>query len=84
MGNNELDQLILAACGIRWLKVARIIAEVGQSTGLGNSDWGYSVIARRVRWLVSKGKLQAVGNLWNWRASEIRLPFNEGNTDSKK
>lgn len=74
MGNSELDQHIIAACDACWLKVARVISDAGATAGLGDTEWGYSVVARRLRWLVKKRKLEAIGNLWNWRASEIRLP----------
>lgn len=74
MGNAEIDAHILAASDSDWLKVARIISVVGSATGLGEKEWGYDAIAKRLRVLVRKRRLEAVGNIWNWRRSEVRLP----------
>ena len=73
MGNAELDRHLLAACDARWLKVARVIADAGSSAELADKDWGHRALAKRLRVLVKKRKLEAAGNIWNWRASEVRL-----------
>jgi len=73
MGNAELEQHILAACEDRWLKVARIVVVASRSAGFENTKWGHDAVARRVRRLVKRQKLDAVGDLYNWRASEVRI-----------
>jgi hypothetical protein len=73
MGNAEMDQHLLAACDTRWLKVAKIVWEASQTSGLGEKEWGADALAKRVRALVKKRRLEAVGNLRDWRASEVRL-----------
>lgn len=74
VSNAEIDEHILAASNFDWLKVARIISVVGSATGLDEKEWGYDAIAKRLRVLVRKRQLEAAGNIWNWRRSEVRLP----------
>jgi hypothetical protein len=69
--NDTLDALILSAASERWLKVARIVAEVSERTGDGTK---FDAIATRIRALVDGGKLQAKGDLSRWRCSEVRVP----------
>jgi hypothetical protein len=38
------------------------------------TDEDYDAIAARITALVSSGKLEAQGDLANWRHSEVRLP----------
>lgn len=73
MGNAEIDRHILAACGSDWRKVARIVVKVSEELGLDNKPWGLDAVAKRIRVLMFKGNLEAVGNTWKWRRSEIRL-----------
>ena len=68
----EVDQAIMLAAKDRWLKVARIVAEVGHSDAEGSTE--YAFIADRIAALVKAGELEAQGNLSNWRHSEVRLP----------
>jgi hypothetical protein len=67
----ELDKLILARVQPRWRKTAFIIAAVEQSLGLEQSD--DQAIAARIVGLVKAGKLEAQGNIDEWRYSEVRL-----------
>ena len=73
MGNSELDQHILAACDAHWRKVARVLSEALSTTGLENKDWGGHALTKRILVLVKRRQLEAAGNVWNWRASEVRL-----------
>jgi hypothetical protein len=73
MGNAEIDAHILAACNDRWLKTARVIAEAASTTTLGDKPWGHEAVAKRVRTLVKKRRLEAAGDIWDWRGSEVRL-----------
>lgn len=73
MGNAEIDAHILAACDDHWLKVARVIAEAASTTMLADKPWGYEAVAKRLRALVRKRRLEAAGNIWAWRHSEVRL-----------
>lgn len=74
MRNAEIDAQILACCGLRWRKVAYVIAKVTQDSGLDEKAWGYDTVAKRLRVLVRKHELHAAGNIWKWRRSEVRLP----------
>jgi len=70
----DLDRLVLTEATARWVKVARIVARVGQSEIDLDTDKGYQLIADRIVALVSAGELEAQGDLTNWRFSEVRLP----------
>ena len=74
MGNASLDAHILSCCETRWLKVARIVGQASERADVADKPWGYEAVAKRIRVLVRKRQLEAAGNLWNWRASEVRLP----------
>ena len=74
MGNAEMDEHILAICDGRWRKVAFIVSRAAESANLQDKAWGYDAVAKRVRALVRKNRLEAVGNLWSWRYSEVRTP----------
>jgi hypothetical protein len=66
---NTLDPLILSSASDRWQKVARIIAVVSERAANGES---FDAIAARIRALVDGGKLEAKGNVSQWRHSEVR------------
>jgi hypothetical protein len=71
----ELDKLILARTQPQWRKVAYIIAAVGQSMN-ERTDENYDALAARIAALVKAGRLEAQGDLKEWRSSEVRLPQN--------
>lgn len=73
MDSIDIDGHILASCHDRWQKVAMVIASASQSAGLPHADQ-FDIIATRIIVLVRAGKLDAVGDLNDWRDSEIRLP----------
>jgi hypothetical protein len=68
----QIRQFVLAAVRPRWLKVARIIADVlkeCERNELATRDYA---IAERIRALIADGKLEAQGNIAKWRYSEVR------------
>lgn len=71
--NEKIDQAILAAVGRQFLKVARIIAEVGDRFGTRDDEF-YERVAIRIAALVVEKRLQSAGDITRWRYSEIRLP----------
>ena len=70
-----LDEVILSLCLPRWQKVARVIGDADRDERLAsiNSEERMDAIAERIATLVGTGKLDANGDLEQWRASEIRL-----------
>jgi hypothetical protein len=74
MGNVQLDEAILACCDHQWRKVARIMSCALDTSGLDSKSWGERALTKRLRVLVRKNEIEAAGNIYNWRASEIRLP----------
>lgn len=71
--DEKIDQAILAAVGRQFLKVARIIAEVGDRFGTRDDEF-YERVAIRIAALVLEKRLQSAGDITRWRYSEIRLP----------
>jgi hypothetical protein len=77
ISESEIDQLLLSFCAQRWLKVARIVGKTFteiEQRGLAIDGTMAQAIDARLEVLVSSGQLEAVGNIKNWRFSEIRLP----------
>jgi hypothetical protein len=70
----RIDALILACARQRWLKVARIMADVLDACKRGKIDIRVDDITKRVCVLVEQGKLEAQGNLYRPRHSEVKLP----------
>ena len=74
---SEIDQLLLSFSDTRWLKVARIIGKTMEALEQRGVQMGGSIaeqIDARVAVLVGTRKLEAKGNIQNWRYSEVRLP----------
>jgi hypothetical protein len=69
----QLDGFVLAAAKSRFLKVARIIADVLTVCEREQLATNEHVIAGRIHVLVDRGALAAQGNLSKWRFSEVRL-----------
>jgi hypothetical protein len=69
--NDRLDPLILSAASDRWQKVAKIIALASDG---GSDPVNVPAIASRIASLVDEGKLEAKGDVSNWRFSEVRRP----------
>ncbi|MDP9422885.1 MAG: hypothetical protein M3Q19_08645 [Pseudomonadota bacterium] len=71
---NQIDDYVLASCRPNWSKVAMVISRTRELAGLPSDDGNYELIAGRISALVRAGRLEAQGNLENWRGSEVRLP----------
>jgi hypothetical protein len=72
----SIDEAILSVVGRRRMKVAMLIAKVTRQMGgdLPQGDEGCQAVATRIEALVGDGRLVALGNLQNWRFSEVRQP----------
>jgi hypothetical protein len=70
----RIDEFILASAAPRWLKVARVMGDVLNACRRDNVAVSEYAIVKRVDYLVDHGKLQAQGNLYRPRYSEVRLP----------
>jgi hypothetical protein len=66
----KLDERILKNCLLRWQKVAMVVAKTSKE----DEQFSFDKIAERIKMLVESGQLKSVGDLGNWRGSEIRLP----------
>jgi len=64
--DEKIDQAILAAVGRQFLKVARIIAEVGDRFGTRDDEF-YERVAIRIAALVVEKRLQSAGDITRWR-----------------
>jgi hypothetical protein len=64
-----LDSLILSSASNRWQKVAKIIALVSEHQ---SNTADIAAVETRIRALVKDGKLEAKGDLSQWRFSEVR------------
>jgi hypothetical protein len=70
----RLDELILTVVTRKWQKVALVIiraSHVSANSGFKTSD---GELAARIEVLYKDGRLESLGNLSNWRRSEVRLP----------
>jgi hypothetical protein len=73
MTPDELDRLILELAHPQfWRKVARIVGTIGMNLP-NEAGEKYDAIAARIVALVEAGKLEAQGDLSEWRHSEVRL-----------
>jgi hypothetical protein len=70
----DIDRMVLRFAKANWLKVARIIAEVLRATERKGVAANASDIADSIRLQVEQGKLEAQGDLSQWRHSEVRRP----------
>jgi len=68
----EVRKAILDGCRPQYCKVAMVIGRASAKLG-ANDDETYELIAREIVGLVADGELEAVGNLSDWRHSEVRL-----------
>jgi hypothetical protein len=73
MTNAEIDRLIIEACDNHFRKVAAIMCRVDKKSNLFSKPWGHRRMTKRLRTLVRRGKIDAAGNIFNWRASEVKL-----------
>jgi Protein of unknown function len=70
----QLDQFILEAAKPKWLKVARIVADVLQRCQLEQLGTNENAVGVRIRYLAEQGNLDSQGNLEKWRYGEVKLP----------
>jgi len=70
---SEIEAAILKDCRSEWLKVAMVIYSARAALSLPDDESNDDLIALQVGELVKKRQLEAVGDLSNWRGSEIRL-----------
>lgn len=77
IATSELDALILSFCDDHWRKVARVFSktmQVLEGRGIQISDGVADALDARMAVLVGAGRLEAKGNIREWRYSEVRLP----------
>ena len=74
MNTSRIEAAILSAVGERWTKVAMVIAKAADAmaTDLPTGDERYELISEHIKVLVRAGRLEAQGNMKNWRFSEVR------------
>ena len=77
--DNQLDALLLAQAKANWQKVAMIISKAMSTY----ETWDSDRVGQRIVALVDEGKLEAAGNVRNWRRSEVRLPAVGDNPDDR-
>jgi hypothetical protein len=70
----HIDDLILSSVAAQWRKVAGIISDVLSACTRDKVDISEYAIGKRVRFLAEHGKLQAKGDLYRPRDSEVKLP----------
>jgi hypothetical protein len=73
INNKEIDKLILLESKDHYLKVARIILQVVDGLKMETTDENCKIVEARILALVEDKKLEAVGDVKNWRFSEVRL-----------
>ena len=71
---SQVREAILRNCQPSWRKVAMVIYKAHSELSLPDGDEAYDSVAAELVGLVEVGELEAVGNLSNWRRSEVRLP----------
>jgi hypothetical protein len=71
---DHVDKAILLSAGTQWRKVALIIASVLSKCGYDRIRANEHEIAGRILALAGAGKLNAQGDLSDWRHSEVRRP----------
>jgi hypothetical protein len=71
---HDIQKAILSQCRSDWLKVARVIYLAREQLSLPDDEGSYDLVAQELGTLVDSGELEAVGDISNWRRSEVRLP----------
>jgi hypothetical protein len=79
MNNSKIDEAILSylsSANGHWSKVAAVIARASEAMkgDLPEGEPDYNLVARRIKALVSEGRLNAQGDIKKWRHSEVRIP----------
>jgi len=68
-----MREAILANCRTNWLKVARVVWSAHRDLALPDDEASLDLVAVGVTTLVRAGELEAIGDLSDWRHSEVRL-----------
>lgn len=68
------DQLLLDQASSQWRKVARVVGGALMSSSEPYHQVGDFALHQRVVALIENGKLASVGDPWNMRYCEVRLP----------
>jgi hypothetical protein len=71
---DDVRKAILSNCQSKWLKVARVIYMARQQLSLPDNDESYDLVAEQLTRLLEDRELEGIGDLSNWRHSEVRLP----------
>lgn len=69
---SNIRSVILSNCHEKWLKVARVVWRVHMELSLPDDDDGYALVENELKHMVDDGILEVVGDLSNWRQSEVR------------
>lgn len=69
----SISDAILSNCRPTWLKVARVVAFSHRDLGSSDDEATYETLAAELTVLVGAGRLEAIGDLSDWRNSEARL-----------
>jgi hypothetical protein len=72
--DDELKALVLSVSKTDWLKVAMIIGRVNRECEANHIAVSYEEIAACIKSLCEAGRLESIGDITNWRHSEVRLP----------
>jgi hypothetical protein len=72
--SNELEGVIRSVSRINWQKTAMIISRSMRECEAKGIETTYEEIAAAIILLCKNGHLESVGDLSNWRHSEVRLP----------
>jgi hypothetical protein len=71
--NHDLKKIVLSAAKTDWLKVAMIIGRANRECEARHIAVSYEEIATCIQSLCESGRLESVGDITNWRHSEVRL-----------
>jgi uncharacterized protein DUF3658 len=69
----DLDAVILSKLKPHSLKVAKIIGDVVTTFRERELSIDADIVSARIRWLADIGRIESIGDLRNWRYSEIAL-----------
>jgi hypothetical protein len=70
----DLERIILSVSTRDWQKVAMIISRTNRECEAKQIAASYEDIAICIKFLRDAGQLESVGDVSNWRHSEVRLP----------
>jgi hypothetical protein len=68
-----ISDAILKHCRSTWRKAARVVWSAHRDLGLTDDEASYDVAAAELIKYAYSGKLETVGDLSDWRQSELQL-----------